>query len=335
MAIDVFGLGNTLVDIQTFIDDKLLRKLKITKGIMTLIDEKQSREVLTAIADLKTKYVPGGSCGNSISMIAMMGGKAVYSGVVADDIYGRLYENKISERGVKSMLRFADTGLTGTSIVLTSPDAERTMLTHLGVCEEFTKSDLNIEALADSAIFHTTGYEFDTPLQKEALIEAMKMMKKNGKKVSFDIADPFCIERNRDELKAVINEYVDILFGNFEEMKILTGCSDPIEAGKQIRAESDVSICLVKVGGSGSYAFFDDTYVQIPVYPAEKVLDSTGCGDIYAGGFLYGYTSGYGIEKSAHIASYLASKIIAVAGVALEKFNMEEIKSFIAEKILK
>lgn len=335
MAIDVFGLGNTLVDIQTFIDDKLLRKLKITKGIMTLIDEKQSREVLTAIADLKTKYVPGGSCGNSISMIAMMGGKAVYSGVVADDIYGRLYENKISERGVKSMLRFADTGLTGTSIVLTSPDAERTMLTHLGVCEEFTKSDLNIEALADSAIFHTTGYEFDTPLQKEALIEAMKMMKKNGKKVSFDIADPFCIERNRDELKAVINEYVDILFGNFEEMKILTGCSDPIEAGKQIRAESDVSICLVKVGGNGSYAFFDDTYVQIPVYPAEKVLDSTGCGDIYAGGFLYGYTSGYGIEKSAHIASYLASKIIAVAGVALEKFNMEEIKSFIAEKILK
>lgn len=335
MAIDVFGLGNTLVDIQTFIDDKLLRKLKITKGIMTLIDEKQSREVLTAIADLKTKYVPGGSCGNSISMIAMMGGKAVYSGVVADDIYGRLYENKISERGVKSMLRFADTGLTGTSIVLTSPDAERTMLTHLGVCEEFTKSDLNIEALADSAIFHTTGYEFDTPLQKEALIEAMKMMKKNGKKVSFDIADPFCIERNRDELKAVINEYVDILFGNFEEMKILTGCSAPIEAGKQIRAESDVSICLVKVGGNGSYAFFDDTYVQIPVYPAEKVLDSTGCGDIYAGGFLYGYTSGYGIEKSAHIASYLASKIIAVAGVALEKFNMEEIKSFIAEKILK
>lgn len=334
MAIDVFGLGNTLVDIQTFIDDKLLKKLKITKGIMTLIDEKQSREVLTAIADLKTKYVPGGSCGNSISMIAMMGGKTAYTGVVADDIYGRLYENKISERGVKSMLRFTDTGLTGTSIVLTSPDAERTMLTHLGVCEEFTKSDLNIEVLADSAIFHTTGYEFDTPSQKEALIEAMKMMKKNGKKVSFDIADPFCIERNREELKAVINEYVDILFGNFEEVKILTGCSDPIEAGKKIRAEGP-SICLVKVGGSGSYAFFDDTYVQIPVYPAEKVLDSTGCGDIYAGGFLYGYTSGYGIEKSAHIASYLASKIIAVAGVALEKFNMEEIKSFIAEKILK
>lgn len=337
MAIDVFGLGNTLVDIQTFVDDKLLKKLKITKGIMTLIDEKKSREVLAAIADLETepKYVPGGSCGNSISMIAMMGGKTVYSGVVVDDMYGRLYENKISERGVKSMLRVAEAGLTGTSIVLTSPDAERTMLTHLGVCGEFTKSDLNMEVLVDSAIFHTTGYEFDTPSQKEALIEAMKIMKKNGKKVSFDIADPFCIERNRDELKAVINEYVDILFGNFEEVKILTGCSDPIEAGKQIRAESGVSICLVKVGGNGSYAFFDDTCVHIPVYPAEKVLDSTGCGDIYAGGFLYGYTSGYGIEKSAHIASYLASKIIAVAGVALEKFNMEEIKSFVAEKILK
>ena len=333
MAIDVFGLGNTLVDIQTFIDDKLLKKLKITKGIMTLIDEKQSREVLTAIADLKTKYVPGGSCGNSISMIAMMGGKTTYTGVVADDMYGRLYENKISERGVKSMLRFTDSGLTGTAIVLTSPDAERTMLTHLGVCGEFTKSDLNMEVLSDSAVFHTTGYEFDTPSQKEALIEAMKIMKKNGKKVSFDIADPFCIERNRDELKAVISEYVDILFGNYEEVKILTGCEDPIEAGKQIRAMGP-SICLVKVGGNGSYAFFDDTYVQVPVYQAEKVLDSTGCGDIYAGGFLYGYTSGYGIEKSAHMASYLASKIIAVAGVALEKFDMEEIKSFINEKIL-
>ena len=167
MAIDVFGLGNTLVDIQTFVDDKLLKKLKITKGIMTLIEEKQSMEVLTAIANLKAKSLPGGSCGNSISMAALMGAKTVYTGVVADDMYGRLYEKIISERGVKSMLRFTNTGLTGTAIVLTSADAERTMLTHLGVCGEFTKSDLNMELLSDSAIFHTTGYEFDTPTQKE------------------------------------------------------------------------------------------------------------------------------------------------------------------------
>jgi sugar/nucleoside kinase (ribokinase family) len=157
MAIDVFGLGNTLVDIQTFVDDKLLKKLKITKGIMTLIEEKQSMEVLAAIANLKAKSLPGGSCGNSISMAALMGAKTVYTGVVADDMYGRLYEKIISERGVKSMLRFTNTGLTGTAIVLTSADAERTMLTHLGVCGEFTKSDLNMELLSDSAIFHTTG----------------------------------------------------------------------------------------------------------------------------------------------------------------------------------
>lgn len=331
---DVFGLGNTLVDVQTFIDDAFLGKHGIDKGIMTLIDEQRSREILEAIANLKTKYIPGGSCGNTISTVAVMGGKAVYTGVVADDMYGRLYETKIAERGTKSLIRFIDRGLTGTSIILTSPDAERTMLTHLGVCGEFTKDDLDLETLAQSAVFHTTGYEFDTPLQKEAVLEAMKIAKKRGVKVSFDIADPFCIERNREELKEVIEKYVDILFGNREEIRILTGNDDPIEAGKQLR-EAGPEICLVKVGAEGSYVFYEDQCRKIPVYSAERVLDSTGCGDIYAGGFLYGYTRGYSLEAAAHIASYLAAQIIAVAGVQIEQFDLDRIHSFIEGDVLK
>lgn len=334
MKYDVFGLGNALMDVQVFIDEKFLKIHNVPKGIMTLIEESRSREILESIGNLKTVFVPGGSCGNTMSTIAVLGGKSVFTYVVADDMYGRLYETKISERGVKSSAKLMSTGLTGTSIILTTEDAERTMLTHLGVCREFTKADIDFDEFSSSKIFHCTGYELDTPLQKEALKEAMKRAKKMGIKVSFDIADPFCISRNVDELKELVSEYVDILFGNKDEVKILTGIEDPIEAGKAI-CKMGPEIVLAKVGGEGSYVFSNGKCDRIPVYQASQVLDSTGCGDIYAGGFLYGYTQGYDLVKSAHIASYCASKIITVAGVQLEKLDINEIKSFISNKILK
>lgn len=328
MSYDLFGLGNALMDVQVFIEDKFLNEHDIQKGIMTLVEEDKSRELIGSIAGLKSVCVPGGSCGNTMSTAAMLGGKSVFTYVVADDMYGRLYERQLSERGVKSIVSMKDEGLTGTSIILTTPDAERTMLTHLGVCREFTKSDIDLEVFAASKVFHTTGYELDTPLQKEAVREALAQAKKRGVKVSFDIADPFCISRNVDEIKEMIADSIDIVFGNKDEVKILTGKEDPIEAGKAIIAMG-AEIALVKVGGDGSYVFTKEGFTQVPVYKADNVLDSTGCGDIYAGGFLFGYTMGFDLVKSANIASFVASKIIGVAGVQLEKLDFTEIKNFI------
>jgi len=331
---DVFGLGNALMDIQVFVKDELLEQLNIPKGVMHLVDEEKSKELLEAINSYEIKTLPGGSCANTLSMLTLMGSKGVYTGVVSDDIYGRLYEREISERGVKPLIEIKKTNLTGTAIILTTEDAERTMITHLGACREYTRDNIDLEALAESKVFHCTGYQWDTPSQKEAVVEAMKSAKKYDSSVSFDIADPFCIERNVEDFKEIIKNHVDILFGNKDEVKILTGESDPIAAGKKI-LQMGAKIALVKIGSEGSYLFYDDKVETIPVYKAENVLDSTGCGDIYAGGFLYGYSKNYSLVESAHIASYLAGKIIQVPGVQLEKFDYTEIHDFIKSKILK
>jgi len=325
---NVFGLGNALMDIQVFIEEDFLKNNGIQKGIMTLIDEQQSRNLLSAISKSNSVFVPGGSCGNTMSAIAVLGGKSIYTYVVSDDMYGRLFENKIVDRGVKSKVIKKDFGLTGTSIILTTKDAERTMLTHLGVCREFTKDDVDYSLLSESQVFHCTGYELDTESQKEALFESMSRAKKFNKKISFDIADPFCVSRNESEIKDLIKNYINILFGNQEEIKMLSKVNDPIEGGKKV-VEMGAEIVIVKVGKEGSYVVTKDNVYKIPVYKVENPLDSTGCGDIYAGGFLYGLTNNYSIDKCGHIASYFASRIITVPGVQFELLNITEIKDFI------
>lgn len=326
MNYDVFGLGNALMDVQLFVQDSLLNDLKIEKGIMHLVDEEKSIEILNAISDIKSINIPGGSCANTLGALAMLGSKVAYTGVVADDMYGRLYGKKLSERGVKVLLRFKDTGLTGTSIILTSDDAERTMVTHLGVCREYTSEDVDMEIFRNSSIFHCTGYQWDTESQKETVEWLMSKANRLAKTVSFDIADPFCISRNVDDFKRIIHDYVDILFGNIDEAKILTGLEDPIEAGKAI-LKMGAKIAVVKVGSQGSYIFSGDEIIKIDVFKAEKVLDSTGCGDTYAAGFLYGYTKKWPLKKCGDTASKLASKIISVPGVQFEKMDFTKIKN--------
>lgn len=330
---DVFGLGNALMDVQSFIPDNVLEKIDLAKGVMHLVDDNKSREISSAISEYKTLSVPGGSCANTMSTISVLGGKSVYTGIVADDMFGRMYENKIASRGVKTLIRKLDTGITGTSIILTTPDAERTMVTNLGVCRNYVKEDINVDVLTDSAIFHCTGYQWDTDSQKEAVKFAMTTAKNNGIKVSFDIADPFCIERNAAEFQEVISKNVDILFGNKEEVKILTGKDDPIEAGKAIAAMG-VEIVVVKVGSEGSYIFNNGKMITVNIYQADKVLDSTGCGDIYGGGFLFGLAKGYDLETCGKIASYMAAQIISVPGVGLESLDLTKIGEFIDTQIV-
>ncbi len=330
---DVFGFENALMDIQVFVPEKLLKKLNIQKGVMHLIDEKKSREILEAITKYKTISVPGGSSANTLSTLALLGGKAAYTGIVSDDFYGRLYISKIAERGVKTLITKKDYGITGTSIILTTEDAERTMNTHLGVCREYTLDDINLDILRDSKIVHCTGYQWDTAPQKEVTMFVLNEAKKLNIEVSFDIADPFCIERNVKDFKNIFSNYVSILFGNKDEATILTGKNDPVEAGKEI-INMGVKIAVVKVGSKGSYIVTKDDVIKIDIYPAEKVLDSTGCGDIYGGGFLYGYTRGYSLEKCGKIASFLASQIISVPGVQLELLDFNKIKDFIQKEII-
>ena len=297
---------------------------------MTLVEEEEFRSLLEEIDSMDKLTIPGGSCGNTMNAVAVLGGKSVFTYVVSNNEYGSLLQDKINSRGVKSVVKVTEEGLTGTALILTTPDADRTMLTHLGVCREFTKDDIDYEILEESSIFHTTGYELDTPTQKEAVMAAMRHANERGAKISFDIADPFCVSRNIDLIKQLIRDEISIVFGNQDEVTILTGLDDPIEAGKAI-IEMGAEIVLVKVGSQGSYSFTKNSMHVIPVFKADKVLDSTGCGDIYAGGFLYGYANGSSVEKSAILRATVQRQIIGVAGVQFELLDMDAIRKKVQE----
>ncbi len=332
---DVFGIGNALLDIQAFVDYDFIKNTGFDKGVMTLIDDEKGKKILEMLKDHKISKVPGGACSNTISAVGKLGGKGIFYGVVSNDEYGKTYIEKIAKNGVKSIVKTHPYGISGSSNILTTPDAERTMLTNLGISREYAIEDIDENLFLSSKIFHITGYKWDTDLQKKVIEHFLEKAKKNGMVVSFDIADPFCINRNKDDFKRIIPQYVDILFANKEEATVLSGSSDPVEAGKIIR-KMGPKIVLVKVGAEGAYLFYDNAFEKIEPYKAPKVLDSTGCGDSFAGGFLYGYTKGYTHTQSAKIANLIASQMVSVAGVDYEKIDFEGyILPFIKDNILK
>ncbi|PID57029.1 adenosine kinase [candidate division KSB3 bacterium] len=319
---DVFGMGNSLIDIQAFVDESFLASIGVDKGIMHLIDEERSRSILNRLKNIPTEMLPGGSCANTMSTIAFSGGRPLYTGIVADDEYGGTYEEKLTQQGVKTLTKWMKSGLTGSSIILTTPDAERTMNTHLGVCREFKKHDIDLDLLKESQVFYLTGYMWDTQEQKDTAIYAMEQAKRFGLKVSFDIADPFLVERNRGEFPAIIKEYVDILFGNAQEMMMLTDIESPLEAGKELQKSCEIA--AVKIGKEGSYVI-TDMVEKVDAFPVSAV-DSTGAGDSYAGGFLYAYCQGKPLAQCARFANYIASQIVTVKGLGFHLLNQEVIQ---------
>ena len=319
---DVFGMCNALIDIQAFVDDTFLSSIGVNKGIMHLIDEERSRSILKRLEQIPQEMLPGGSGANSMSAIAFLGGHPIYTGVVSQDQYGRTYDEKLSAYGVKTLLRWVDYGLTGSSIILTTPDAERTMNTHLGVSREFEIADIDLDLLAQSRIFHVTGYMWDTDKQKAAAIHAMEHAKRSGLKVSFDLSDPFLIERNRGEFPHIIKEYVDIVFGNAQEVMMLTDIESPLDAGKAIQQMSE--IVAVKIGKDGSYVI-SNTIEKVPGFPVSAV-DTTGAGDVYAGGFLFAYCRNMPLAECGRIGNYIASKIVTVKGLGFHLLDQQKIR---------
>lgn len=319
---DVFGMGNSLIDIQAFVSDQFLAELGVNKGIMHLIDEARSRSILKRLENIPTEMVPGGSCANTMSTIAFLGGQPLYTGIVTPDPYGKTYEEKLCGYGVSTLTKWVEHGMTGSSIILTTPDAERTMNTHLGVCREFEQSDIDLEMLKAAQVFHLTGYMWDTDNQKDTAVYAMEHAKRLGLKVSFDLADPFLVERNRGEFPQIIKDYVDILFGNAQEVMMLTDIDSPLDAGKSLQQNCD--IVAVKIGRDGSFAI-TDTIEKVASFPV-AALDTTGAGDSYAGGFLYAFCQSKSLAECAKFANYIAAKIVTVKGLGFHLLDREAIR---------
>ncbi|MCY3413350.1 MAG: adenosine kinase [Candidatus Heimdallarchaeota archaeon] len=310
---DVYGIGNPLIDLLAKIEDNVLEKLKMHKGTMHLIDLDRRKEILEEVSLIA--YIPGGSCANTIQAAADFGLKVIYSGSIADDEFGRKFEHGMKEGGVITDLKFNSLP-TGSSTILISPDAERTQNTYLGACQQYNINDIDEEKIAASEWLYFTGYMWDTNSQKEALTKAIEVAKNNDTKIVFDVADPFAVSRSKEDFVKIMKDGVYFVLANFEEAKMFTGKDSIPDMIEELRSYN-IQMGVIKDGGNGSVIFDRENSYKIPIFKVNAV-DTTGAGDMYAAGILYGLVKGYDLERTGRIASYVAAKVVEGIGARLE-----------------
>lgn len=317
MAYHVFGMCNPLYDIQAEISDGLLSDLGYQKGGMFLIDGEQQNALISHIHTHIVNAAPGGSGANTMIGVAMLGGQACYAGKLGNDEHGSLYQEGLSRQQVR-VSTAAGQGTTGISVILVTPDAERTMCTFLGICRELEPADVDVAAIRQSQYLYVTGYLWDTDTQKAAVLHAMQTAREAGVKVALSLSDPFCVQRHKADFLRIIQEHVDLVFGNYEEAQALTETKTPQEAIRALAPCCDLA--AVTMGAQGSLLRSRDRLIEIPPYTIEPV-DTTGAGDLYAAGLLYGLTEGLPLEKTGRLASYVASQVVGKLGPRLDTLD--------------
>jgi sugar/nucleoside kinase (ribokinase family) len=324
--LDVFGVGNALVDLQVEVDEAFLEGLEAEKGRMALVEEARQRAVLEALRDHPVNRCSGGSAANTIAGVADLGGSAAYCGRVGDDELGSFYRDDLLELGVRLSGRVS-TGHTGTSCVLITPDAQRTMLTHLGSSSELGPEDVTAEALRGARYVYVEGYLFTGESTSAAALRAIELAKSNGSKVALTVSDPFVIDLRRDLFWDLIEGPVDLLFCNEAEAQSLTQQEDPVDCAKVLHDHAE-NVALT-LGPHGSILMHDGEVHPIEGVPVQAV-DTTGAGDMYAAGILHGITHGLSWPEAGRLASHAASLVVGQLGARLpRKLTAEEIQELI------
>ncbi|PIR39617.1 MAG: adenosine kinase [Alphaproteobacteria bacterium CG11_big_fil_rev_8_21_14_0_20_39_49] len=320
---DVVGVGNAIVDILAKVDDDFIKKHGLTKASMALIDE---TEAFTLYDDMPPAVEKsGGSAANTLAGIASFGGSAAFIGKVKDDELGAIFRHDLRSIGVHyDTLPSTEGAATAKCLIAITPDAERTMSTFLGATKEITKNDISEEIVAAGKVTYLEGYLWDEPQAKEAMRCAVDIARKHDRKVALSLSDSFCVERHRDEFSALIKEGVDILFANEAEVKCLFETDNFDECVKKIKDYAD--IVAITLGAKGSIVIHGNNIEKIEPARGLKVVDTTGAGDLYASGFLYGYTHGYNFEQCGKLANLAASEIIQQVGARPESKLSELIK---------
>jgi sugar/nucleoside kinase (ribokinase family) len=327
-VVSVYGIGNPLMDFVAYEDYSFIKELNTQLGTMNLITEEQKSDIISKLSGYKN--VPGGSCANTMRGIAWLGKadpvpKILYSGAVGNDTAGKKYTKQMDELGIITRMGIG-VKPTGASIVVVTPDYDRTMFTYLGACREYKEADVDMNLLKESMFLYIAGYMWDTDNQKNAVRKAIQTAKDNGVKVSFDVADPFLVNRNRDDFNKWIPGSVDVLFGNREEIALLVQKEgedkEIIEAAGYLS-----SLVVMKSGGNGCYVNDAGKITHIPGLKV-KVVDTVGAGDSFASGFLYGLVKEKDYIECAVIANRLAARIVEVAGADLEKVDPAEVLDY-------
>jgi sugar/nucleoside kinase (ribokinase family) len=315
-AFDVLGIGNAIVDVITRTDDAFLAAHELTKGSMMLIDEKRAEALYAAMgAGIE---VSGGSCGNTMAGVASFGGKGAYIGKVRNDQLGGVFGHDMKAIGVSFDTPAATSGpATARCLISVTPDAQRTMSTYLGACTGLGPDDIDSALVGSAQVTYVEGYLWDAPEAKKAVLKAFEAAHAAGRKVSITLSDSFCVGRYRSEFRELIRNQVDILFGNESEITSLYEVDSFEKALEMTRQEAKIAALTrsekgsVVIKGSETYA--------VPAATVSKVIDTTGAGDLYAAGFLYGFTHGKPLAECARLGGIAAAEIISHVGARPEK----------------
>jgi sugar/nucleoside kinase (ribokinase family) len=309
---DVLGIGNAIFDVLVQTDEGFLSRHGMTKGGMALIDEARAASIYRDMGP--ATEMSGGSGANTIVGIASLGARAAFVGKVKDDPIGRLYAHDIRAAGVAFETAAASGGpATGCSYILITPDGERTMNTYLGAAQELTPGDIDAAQVAASAMLYLEGYLWDPKSAKEAFVKASTSAHDAGRQVALTLSDSFCVDRYRDEFLDLMRKgTVDLIFANEAELHSLYQTADFDTALKQLR--NDTKLGVVTRSEKGCVVASKDGVIAVPAFPVERIVDTTGAGDLFAAGFLFGLVRGAGYEAAGRLGALAAAEVIQHIG---------------------
>ena len=312
---DVLGIGSAIVDIISRCEEDLLASFDLVKGCMALTSADKAKQIYDRMG--RAVEISGGSAANTMAGIASLGGAPSFIGKVGKDKLGDIFRHEIEAIGVDFHGgRKAEDLPTATCLILVTDDGQRTMNTHLGASTTLGPDDIDEARVAAARVIYIEGYQWDTPQAKEAIRKASRAAKGAGRQVALSLSDPFVVDRHREDLLTLIREDVDILFGNEEEIFRLYHASDLATAIEHVRG-AKVLACMTR-GPQGTVVFDGTTTTAVEAFPVEKVVDTTGAGDLFAAGFLYGYTHGRDLLGCAKIGSMAAAEVISHMGARPE-----------------
>jgi adenosine kinase len=309
---DVLGIGNAIFDVLVQTDEGFLGRHGMAKGGMALIDEARATAIYSDMGP--ATEMSGGSAANTIVGVANFGARAAYVGKVRDDQIGKLYTHDIRAAGVAFETKAASGGpATGCSYILVTPDGERTMNTYLGAAQELMPDDIDAAQIAAASIIYLEGYLWDPKNAKEAFVKAAGIAHGAGRQVALTLSDAFCVSRYRDEFLDLMRKgTVDLVFANEAELQSLYETPDFDAALKQLRA--DTKLGVVTRSEKGCVVASKDGVVAVPAFPIKKLVDTTGAGDLFAAGFLFGLVRNAGFEAAGRLGALAAAEVIQHIG---------------------
>jgi sugar/nucleoside kinase (ribokinase family) len=315
-SIDVVGIGNAIVDVIAHADQAFLDREGMVEGTMALIDADRAEALYQLMGP--AIEASGGSAGNTMAGIASLGGRGAFIGKVRDDLLGEVFRHDLTAQGVRFDTPAATTGPgTARCLILVTTDGQRTLNTYLGACVGLGPDDIDPDLIGAAQVTYLEGYLFDPPLAQQAFRKAAAIAHAAGRKVALSLSDPFCVERHRAAFRDLVDGHVDILFANEVEICSLYETEDFAAAAAAVRGH--VAVAALTRSAQGSVILAEGAEHRVAASPVARVVDSTGAGDLYAGGFLYGLTHGLPLPICGQIGGLCAAEIISHVGARPER----------------